>query len=165
MEYSESDVENLIGQATQKGAVLAIIFFDSYGVEKTAVQNTLVDVTQKITKEPGVLYCKGMVKEPIEKDGEFSTYSEVKILTENFNTLVNLTLKYAPASVEIQKPGKISLTLEEAHASLLDISQTIQNYTSFILEHTISGDEKKKYNEDIKKRNEFIESLKKAKRD
>jgi hypothetical protein len=164
MDYSENDVESLISQTTQRGAVLAVLYFDSYGVEKTAVQNALADVTQKITKEPGVVYCKGLVKEPIEKNGEFSTYSELRILTNNFNTLVNITLKYAPASVEIEKPGKISLTLEEAHASLLDISQTIQNYTNFIMQHVMSGEEKKKYNDDIKKRNEFIEGLKTGKK-
>ena len=159
--YSESDVENLINQATQKGAVLAVLYFDAYGTEKTAVQNVLVDVTQKITKEKGALYCKGVVKEPIEKNGEFSTYSEVRLLAENFNALVNITLKYAPTSIEIEKPGKITLTLEEVHATLLDISQTMQNYTNFIIQHSMSEEEKKKYNESIKKKTEFVESLKK----
>ncbi|MCL5011557.1 MAG: hypothetical protein M1594_01530 [Candidatus Marsarchaeota archaeon] len=164
MEYTERDVEGLIGQAVQKGAILAVLFFDSYGVEKPAVQNALVDVTQKVTKEPGVIYCKGVVREPIEKNGEFSTYSEVKVLAESFNALVNIVLKYAPSSIEVEKPGKINLSLEEAHATLLDISQTIQNYTSFIIEKTLTGEEKRKYNEELKRKSEFIEGLKAGKK-
>ncbi len=164
MEYSERDVEGLISQATQKGAILAVLYFDSYGVEKTVVQNVLVDVTQKVTSEPGVIYCKGVVKEPIEKSGEFSTYSEVRVLAESFNALVNVVLKYAPSSVEVEKPGKINLSLEEVHATLLDISQTIQNYTSFIVEKTMSGEDKRRYNEELKRRSEFIERLKAGKK-
>jgi|YelNatPaOPRAMG01_1025707.scaffolds.fasta_scaffold09734_8 hypothetical protein len=164
MSYTEKDVENLISQAVQKGAILAVLYFDSYGGDKTAVQNVLVDVTRNVTKERGVIYCKGLVKEPIEENGEFSTFSEVKVLAESFNALVNVVLKYAPSSVEVEKPGKLVLSLSEVHATLLDISQTVQNYTSFIIEKTMSEEERKKYNEHLKKRSEFIEGLKLGKK-
>ena len=158
--YSQKDVEKLIEDATKVGAVRAVLYFDAQGTDKEALQNSLVEFIGRLTKEKGVLYCSGEIAGAVEsKEGNYSTYSEVQILTKNFSALHNIALTYGPVSVEIIKPVEIKLNLDEAQAVLLDASQTSHDFVKYIMEKTLKPEDKAKYAERLKRRAEIGKEL------
>ncbi len=137
-QYTEKDLEDLFKQASGRGAVLANLYFDAYGKTKEVVVSSLVEFVDRISKEKGVLYCKGQVAEAVEKgDDRFSSYSDVRVLADSLSTLFNLCLRYGPVAVEIEQPTKFNLDVQAMQALLLDASQTMQDYSNYILKKVL----------------------------
>jgi len=162
-EASEQDLERLFDEACRKGAVLALYHFDAHGSSQEEVSGIMVDFIGRMTNERGILYCKGEIEPPLEKEGKWSTIAEVKVLGNNLSSLLNLAFKYRPIAVEIQKPREIALKMDEAQSLILDASATAQEYAQYVLENTMTGDELKRFRERMKWRAERgKEILKKA---
>ena len=162
-EASEQDLERLFDEACRKGAVLALSHFDAHGSSQDEVSGVMVDFIGRMTNERGILYCKGEIEPPLEKEGKWSTIAEVKVLSNNLSALLNLAFKYSPIAVEIQKPREITLRMDEAQSLILDASATAQEYAQYVLEKTMTGDELNRFRERMKWRAERgKEILKKA---
>jgi hypothetical protein len=160
-DLSERELDSLSEEASKHGAVLAALHFDAQGKDEQAVRDALVDLVSRLSKENGVLYCKGAIEETIKlDDGMYSSYVEVKVLVENFSHLLAISLRFGPVSAEILKPSRISLELEDAHALLLEASQTAQDYARYMLERVMSPEEKAKFQARMKARAEMGKKLK-----
>lgn len=153
---SEEELEELFEKACRQGAVLCMLHFDAHGPDKKAVEDSLVGFVARLTKERGVLYCKGEVEEAIESEQLYSSCTEVKVLTESYEDLLNVALRYGPIAVEILQPQKgITLNTEEAQGCLLDASQVAQDYTNYVMEKLMKKDDFEKFQENLKRRAEF----------
>ncbi|MCX6771520.1 MAG: hypothetical protein NTX79_05695 [Candidatus Micrarchaeota archaeon] len=141
----DKSVDEMTDDAIRQGGYLAMVYFDLHGTTPDAVKNLMVGFIGKLTREPGVIYAVGEIDKPIEKEGMFSTWAEVKLLASDFPTLVKIAAQYSPIGVEILRPGEVRMTLGEAQGSLLDVSQTSQNFTRLIMERMLSEGEKKDY--------------------
>ncbi len=152
---NEAEFKQLISEACQKGAVHAKFFIDAHGGDKKATEDVLIDVVARITKEKGVLYCKGEIEQSIEKDGLHSSFAHVEIITANFQYLAKIFLTYAPASVEILEPSKLYVPVKEAQDILLEISQNTQMYSRYITEHSMTQEQKQNFAERLKRKAEY----------
>lgn len=141
----DKSVDEMTDDAIREGGYLAMVYFDLHATTADAVKNLMVGFIGKLTREPGVIYAVGEIDQPIEKEGIFSTWAEVKMLASDFPTLVRIASQYSPIGVEILRPDSVKMTLGEAQGSLLDISQTSQNFTRLIMEKMLSEDERKDY--------------------
>ena len=141
----EKSVDEMTDDAVREGGYLAMVYFDLHATQAEAVKNIMVSFIAKLTREPGVIYAVGEIDQPAEKDGIFSTWAEVKLLAEDFPTLVRIASQYSPIGIEILRPEEVKMTLGEAQGSLLDISQTSQNFTRLIMERMLTDSEKKDY--------------------
>lgn len=161
--YSEKDLEGLMKQATDKGAVLCLLYFDAHGKDKASVENSLIDFVARLSKEKGLIYCKGEILPALErtseKSKEYSTSVEVRVLSTNFDALNRIALKYAPISLEILSPDKITLDLSEAMNVLTDSSNTTQSFASYILEKTMTKEEIDDHQERLKRKIENAAKL------
>ncbi len=157
--YSEADLEGLFEKAVQRGAVLAILHFDAHGKDAEAVKNSLVEFVGRLSKEKGIIYCRGEVEAAIESGDLYSSCAEVKTLAETFNDLVSVSLKYGPIAVELLKPEKIVLPLDEAQNLLVDASMVSQEYAKFIYEKTLKGEELDRFHKQLAARAEFGKKL------
>lgn len=156
---SEADLRILITEACKQGAVLSKLYFDAHGKDKEMVENALAEFIGRLSKEKGVLLAKGEIGRAIEEKELYSAYATVDVLTESFNALVTVSLKYAPLGVEIIEPTKVALTLEQAHGILMDCSRVVHQYTQFITEKTMSTADKIKLNEQLKRRAQLAAKL------
>lgn len=156
---TEADLDRLFEEASKAGAVLASMHFDAHSAKKEICTTSLVEFISRLSKEEGVLYCKGEIEEPIERGGEYSTSAEVKLMTVSFHILHFLCLRYSPIGVEVILPEKISMKLDEAHALLLDASQVSHEFSEFILSKSMSAEEKKLFDERMKWRAEVGKKL------
>jgi hypothetical protein len=155
----EKSVDEITEDAIKEGGYLAIIYFDLHATTSDAVQNLMVGFIGKLTKEQGVIYAVGEIDRPIEKDGFFSTWAEVKLLARDFPTLVRVSAQYSPIGIEILQPDSVKMTMGEAQSTLLDIAQTSQNFTRLIMEKMLSNDEKAEYGKKMLHRTELGKRL------
>lgn len=151
---SEKDLDILFEEACKRGAILSIVHFDAFGKEKELIKNALVEFLATLSNEKGILYCKGTIEEPIESSEGFSTYAEVKLLSENFGYLLHVCIKYAPSAVQILMPSKIVLEIDAAQNLLLDASLLSQEYSKYFVEKIMSKEDFQKFQEILKKRAE-----------
>jgi len=156
----EKKLENLFKQAVERGAILALYHFDAHGKNAEAVKNTLIEFVSRLANERGVLYCKGEIETAIEREGMFSCASEVKILAENLNVLLNLALRYGPIAIEVLAPSEMRLDVQEIQNLLLDASQTSQDYANYILEKLMKPEDYAVLQQKIARRAELGKQLK-----
>jgi hypothetical protein len=155
----EKTVEQISDDAVKQGGYLANVYFDLHATTEEAVKSLMVGFIGKLTKEQGVIYAVGEIDKPMEKEGVFSTWAEVKMLTEDFPTLVRIASQYSPIGVEILRPDEVKLSLGEAQSTLLDVAQTSQNFTRLIMERVLSGEEKAEYGKKMAQRAELGRKL------
>jgi len=156
----ERRLDELFDQACRQGAVLAVFHFDAHSRDAESVKSTLVDFVGRMSKESGLVYCKGEIDSRVlEKDGLFSTTAEVTVLGESLRTLLDLSLKYGPVAIEILKPNEVRLTMEEVQNLLVDASLIAQEYASYILQHALKGQELEDYKKRLERRAELGKEL------
>ena len=154
-------LKELKAEAMEKGGVLAIIYFDAHGKERMAIQNALVEMATRLTKEPGVLFCHSEIDEAIESGEMYSSSSETKILTEDLRALLAITIKYGPIGVEVIEPSKITLDQRRMQDILLDVSHASQQFAAYIMQKTMTQAQWDEFSKTIKKKAEMGEKLKK----
>ncbi|HEV8289534.1 MAG TPA: hypothetical protein VGQ00_01105 [Candidatus Norongarragalinales archaeon] len=164
MDDAQKEFEKLVEEAVhRKGAVLASLFFDAHGKDKENVQNALIEFVSQITREKGVLWCKGEIQDAIESGGLYSSYTEVKLLCDSFLTLHNLALRYGPISVDVLKPAHLTLESDQLHSLLMDAAQSTQTYAQYIREKVLTSAEREQFDEQMRRRTAFGKQLKEKK--
>ena len=154
MEKKKS-VSEITDEAIANGAFLTLLYFDLHAKSAEETKNLMVGFLARLAKEKGVIYALGEIDQPIERGGVWSTWAEVKLLAQDFATLVRLASQYSPIGVEILRPGKVELQLADAQAILLDVSQTSQNFTRLIMERVLSEEEKAEFTKKMEARAEL----------
>ncbi len=154
---AKDDVQRVTDEKIAKGGVLARLYFDMQHKEREKLQPLLVDlINQRLLKEKGVVYCYGMIDEPLEREGLFITNAIVTVLTDSFFPLANIAFNYAPSGVEILKPMRdIAVKPAELQSYLMDLSQMSLNYSKYILEKVMSPEDIRKISTEIENRIEL----------
>lgn len=155
----KKSVDEITDEAVKDGGYLARVYFDLHAKSAEEVKNVMVGFIAKLTKERGVIYAVGEVDKPVEKNGMFSTWAQVKLLATDFTTLVKVATQYSPIGIEILRPEEVRLSLGEAQSALLDISQTSLNFTRMIMERILSKEEAEEYRQKMQQRAELGKSL------
>ena len=156
---TERDLDELFKEASKRGAVLALMHFDAHGRTPEFAKNFLVDFLSRLSKEPGVLYCKGEIEATLERDGVYSTCSEVRILVEKIFVLFDLSMRYGPIAVEIMEPQEFRIDVQEMQNLLLEASKMSMDYSKYIVENTMKPDEASFLAEKMVRRAEFGKKL------
>ena len=151
----KKSVDEITDEAVHDGGYLAMVYFDLHAATADEVKNIMVGFISKLVKEPGVIYAVGEVDKPVEKDGMFSTWAQVKMLAKDFTTLVKIATQYSPIGIEILRPDHVRLSLGEAQGALLDISQTSLNFSRMIMERMLSKEEAEEYKKKMQQRAEL----------
>ena len=159
MAEKQKSVDQITDNAISDGGYLALVYFDLHAKTADEVKNIMVGFIGKLTREKGVIYAVGEIDSPMEKEGLFSTWAEVKLLASDFATLVRVAAQYSPIGVEILRPDKVELALGDAQGVLLDVSQTSQNFTRMIMERMLSKEEVESYRAKMSSRAELGKKL------
>jgi hypothetical protein len=160
----ERELRALFDRAVEKGAIEALFHFDAHGTDRGAVENAMIDMIARASKEPGILHCAGEIDRAMESEGLYSCAAEVRILAADFNALTNLSQKYGPIAIEILRPPKITLGLDQAHGCLLDIAAGSQDFARFAFERLLSPEDREKYNKQLQARAKLGGELKEGRK-
>ena len=145
-----TDIDKLTKDTIAKGGVLAMLYFDLHGTSKETLQALGAGFVDKVLKEHGVVYALGEISDPIEQEKLFSTSFQVKLLTKSFADLTRLCASYSPFSVEILRPDKLELSVEQAHELLVQLSNATYEYKKYILERVAKPEEAERYKQSLK---------------
>jgi hypothetical protein len=158
---AKNDVEKLTEEKVAKGGLLVRLYFDMQNKEKDKLQPLMLDlVNERLMKERGVIYVYGSIEEPIEREGSFITSGIITVLLENFQTLLNIAFKYAPAGVEILKPSKeLHFKVNELQSMVMDISQIAVDYSKYILEKAMKPEDIAQLQKNLEQRAEIGRKL------
>jgi hypothetical protein len=142
MAEKKKSLEEIIREKVAEGGIHAMLYFDVHGNSEQALRTIMVDFIGRLTKEPGVEYVVGEIEKPIA-DGElYSTYGEVRILVDDFPSLVNVCFNFAPVGIEILDPLEIKLRSGSAQTALMNVSSASQNFTKLVMEKILTPQQK-----------------------
>lgn len=131
----------VIGQ----GGVFALLYFDLHADKKDTLQEFGAALVQKLLGIEGVVYAIGEIDEPVENKNLFSTSVEVKILVQNFSVLAGICGDFCPFSIEVLRPEKITITLDQAHTLLMNVSVNNYELKKTMLEKVYTKDDLEKF--------------------
>lgn len=117
------------------GWIHSLLMIEVLAVNEEAAVQSLAQHVAKLEKEKQVLVVKKEFKEvrAIEKplptvERGYSTLVVLEVLTETFEKLAYLAMIYAPSSIEILHPTKITLDQGEAQGIVVSIAEMIHNF-------------------------------------
>ncbi|MFA6530648.1 MAG: hypothetical protein WCT31_02870 [Candidatus Micrarchaeia archaeon] len=148
------DVDKLTKETIAKGGILSVLYFDLHGTSGGILQELGAGFVQKLLKEPGVVYAVGEIDEPLlSEEGKFySTSVEVKMLTKDFISLLNLCTSHCPYSLEILRPNEMRFTVDKLHEILMHASATTFEYKKHIIEKMSTKQELEMYKLNIQQK-------------
>ena len=158
--YTEQDLERLFQEAGKKGAVLVNAHFDAHSKDAEAVRAALVDLISRLSNEKNVIYCNGVIEEPLARDEEdgskmYSTFAEVKVLFANLETAINACMRYAPVAIEVLEPKELKVDAISLQNLLLNASSVSQQYTNFYMQKMLTPKEFNDFQSKLKARVEM----------
>jgi len=157
---SKGPVEEVTEAALEKGGVLAILYFDAHGNTIDEVEGLLVDMSQKLSQEKGVVYAVSEIERALEmEDKFFSSGAKVKILTDSFTSLVRVCGLYGPMGVEVMKPDELRLRPREAHDILFTVAEMSHEFTAMMMTKIMKPEERVAFSEKMKRRAEMGKKL------
>ena len=140
---AKSEVDQITDEKIAKGGVLVKFYFDMQHKEKEKLQPLMTDlINERLMKEKGVIYCYGVIEEPMLVNDVYSTSATVTVLFDSFLSIINVAFNYAPAGVEIMRPTtEMTFRIFDLHAILMDLSQLSVTYSRYMLEHVLKGED------------------------
>ena len=154
-----TDIEKLTRDTINKGGLLAILYFDLHSPDDDKLQQLATGFVDSILKQDGVVTAYGEIDEPMEKDGTYSTSIEVKILTKDLLSLINVCSVFNPVSVEITRPNEIKLPIDKAHDILMSVSSNWFNIKRYITEKVSSKEDIEQFKKYLDNRVEIGKKL------
>ena len=156
----KESVEAVTRSTIEKGGVLANLYFDVYVDDKEKAEGMLVDISNRIAGETGVVYAVGTIERAIETpDKKYSAAAEIKILTDSFRTLIKVCMLYGPMAIEIEKPDELHLSISDAQDILFDTAQMSHEFTTTMLYRMLKPEERIELKKKIDQRAELGKEL------
>ncbi len=151
------DVEKITKETVANGGVLALLYFDIHAKDKEAVQQLGAGFIKHLLEKPEVVLAMGEIDEPVpsEEDHNVSSSIEVKILVRDFLSLAGICMENSPFTVEILRPDRIELPLDQAHALLSNVSATTAEFKRHILTKISTPEEVAGFQKQLKARAEM----------
>lgn len=103
------------------------------GVEEKFLEKHLKEVEGKLrAQKPLTIY--DVYRAPPLKHGEhYSSYLEVNFSARDFTAIVQFMYFFGPTSVEVMKPAKLTLSMDDLQDALMEMAQMIQSYNQAML--------------------------------
>ena len=96
-----------------EGYILTRIIVEVVGKPKEHVENSLKLAIKKIKEQKNIILREGDLYKAKEKDGLWSTFSELELLFKDIKSLVGFCFDYVPSSVEILEPKGLKFDTNE----------------------------------------------------
>jgi hypothetical protein len=154
-----TSVDELNDKIVGKGGLLVTMYFDIHGNSPEIIQNSMVDMIGRLTKEVGVAYATGQIEKPIEYEGMHSTCAEVKLLVKDLNSLISVCFRYGPIGIDLLRPQDVKLTIPQLHEILLNVSQISQEYSQFMYNKVMTPEDKVNFNKQLINRAELAKKI------
>lgn len=121
----------------EKGWIKSEIWFEVMAVTKEATENALKQHIEKLSKQEGVEIISteyeevSPVKEPPKGVSQaFTQAAKVILLTKNIETLLYVTIFFAPSAVEVIEPEKIEITANTVQVIMNSVADLLHRFAA-----------------------------------
>lgn len=133
--------KQVVNDLLSKGNYLARAIIEIVGKPQKHVEDTLHDYLKKISEDYKLLSISSEETKPVEDSKElFSSFAEIEFLAKDLDGLLNFTIDYMPASIEVVEPSKLNV-------SAPFVSQMLTEFVGKV--HTVDMELKKSRQETI----------------
>jgi len=126
-----------IKEKVQKGWVYSKMWFDVLAVTKEAAEESLKNHIEKIKKLENCVVVKENFKETIEVEKPlprvekaYSKAAEIEVLTKDIETLLSITIFFAPSAVEVLEPESLKITSTTIQTIMNTVADLLHRFAS-----------------------------------
>jgi hypothetical protein len=128
---------NEIKEKIQKGWIHSKMWFDVLAATKEAAEESLKNHIEKLKKIENCIVVKEDLKETIETEKPlprvekaYSKAAEIEILTKDIETLLSITIFFAPSAVEVLKPESLKITAASIQTIMNTVADLLHRFAS-----------------------------------
>ena len=111
----------------------AVIEFKA--VEEKLIDKMVSDIEAKLRKEKNFTIYEIFRAKPIKEGTHYSSYLELNFSAADFSTVVQFMYYYGPTSIEVIKPQKVTIAMDDLQDALMDMAEMIQSYNASMLKY------------------------------
>ena len=126
--------------------IKAIIEFRA--IEEDFLNKKMDELEKKLKGEKGYTIYAVYRAKPIEEDGTLTSYLELNISAKDFTELVKFMYFYGLSSVEVLRPKKVVLSMDDLQDGLMEMSEMIHSYNNAML-RSMSKDELNEFSKSL----------------
>jgi chromatin segregation and condensation protein Rec8/ScpA/Scc1 (kleisin family) len=114
-----------INEKIEQGWIKLTFITEVQGNDAKLVKQALAQIVDRLKKDKVIVLKKHLSKPDEIGKSWYSVFAEIGVLVYGFEGLINLAMKYAPSSVEIEAPDKITVSARELQSSMVGISTMV----------------------------------------
>ena len=129
--------EREVREKIQKGWILSKAWFDVLAVSKEAAEESLKKHIEKLKKLENCIVVKEDYKETLEVEKPlpnvekgFSKAVEIEILTKDIETLLYVTIFFAPSAVEVLEPESLKISSGSIQTIMNTVADLIHRFAA-----------------------------------
>ncbi len=124
------------------------IIIEVQGILEELVEKQLKDIEKKLKEDEDFTVYSAEHAETAKEGEHFTGFIEVGLTVRDFRALMKLVFSFGPSSIEVLRPEKIDLTLDELQDGLHYASEMVQSYVAYIAQK-LTRDELERFNKDL----------------
>ena len=109
------------------------IITDVQSIEENLAMKSLDEVEKALRQESDFTIYDIHKAKPVKEGEHYTSYLEAELSVKNFPALVRLVYFFGPTSIEILKPDKLEIPVEELQDGIMDMVEMVQSYNYHIL--------------------------------
>ncbi len=121
----------------KKGWLRSLLIFEVIAAKEETTKSAIETHLKKLEDDQRVkIYKKEVsdiikVEKPTPKiDSAYSIHSEIELVSNSFDRLMQIVIQYGPSSIELLEPKKIELPLNDAQGLLNSVSQLMHQFAA-----------------------------------
>jgi len=126
-----------IKEKIEKGWIHSKLWFDVLAVTKEAAEESLKNHIDKLKKIENCIVVKEDFKETIEAEKPlprvekaYSKAVEIEVLTKDIETLLSVTIFFAPSAVEVLEPESLKINAASIQTIMNTVADLLHRFAS-----------------------------------
>ena len=102
-------------------------------VEEVFLKKHMDEIAEKLRKDKTLNIYDIFRAKPLRDGGYFTSYFQVNLSAKDFSSIVRFMYFFGPSSVEVLKPAKVVLPMDDLQDALMEMAEMIQSYNHAML--------------------------------
>lgn len=109
------------------------VLIDVQALVEEVAEKSLAEVEKALREEKDFTVYGVFKAKPISHGETVTSYVEADVSVKDFKALVRLMYFFGPTSVEVVKPKKLEISIDDLQEGLMDMAEMIQAYNYHVL--------------------------------
>ncbi|MBN1940670.1 MAG: hypothetical protein JW772_00650 [Candidatus Diapherotrites archaeon] len=123
-------------------------YIEMQAIEQDLLEKNLNNLADAMKKDSNFMVYSLEKAKIVKQEEYYISYLEVNLSVKDFTSLVKFMFFYAPTSIEVIKPEKISFLAQDFQDGLVDMADMINKYSAYITK-LLNKEELEKFHEKL----------------